>query len=336
MPNTTKELPKLARTSTAYKAGTLKGYIARFDDIKNHHIKSDDPKVVIHLLPAYQPLSEDLITMRHGLYMIYEWITTGDVYYLFLVHTPDSQPRRNVPSSIDHYRVLPSMPIMLELVYIVPQANDFVDADRQQLSGIIFDFLASISHKPDPKWNAYVGEFASKPIMAETECEGYIDFTWQDRPESAILDAECVSTFVSLRLEAEHHPLQTVKALEAFRGSSRPWIQLSYGIETYFPEDNNDIHKILRMLKPLYMERAPSRRGPPAHGLGDITVQDWSLDLLGGLKRVVPQIGKEKRNAVEYFIKRFPSGKGKKADGAKFGNSHDKHVVFYEEYPVQG
>lgn len=194
VPNTTKELPVHIRAASSYKAGTLKGYIARFDDIKNHLIKSNDPKVVIHLLPAYQPLSEDWVTTRHALYMIYEWITTGDVYYLFLVHTPDSQPRRNLPSSIGHYRILPSMPVMLELVYIIPQSSDFVDADRQQLTGITFDFLASISHKPDPLWNAYLGDFASKPIMSEQECEGYIDFTWQDLPESAVIDAECVST----------------------------------------------------------------------------------------------------------------------------------------------
>lgn len=54
------------------------------------------------------------------------------------------------------------------------------------------------------------------------------------------------------------------------------------------------------------------------------------------MKRIVPRIGREKRNAVEYSIKRFESGKGKKADGVKFGNSHDKNVVFYEEYTVQG
>jgi hypothetical protein len=84
------------------------------------------------------------------------------------------------------------------------------------------------------------------------------------------------------------------------------------------------------------MERASLRRTPPAHGLGDVTVQDWSLDLLGALKRVVPIIGRENRNAVEYLIKRFQTGKGKKADGIKFGNSHDKNVVFYKEYIVQG
>jgi hypothetical protein len=193
VPNTTKELPEHIRTSSSYKAGTLKAYIARFDDIKNHHIKSDDPKVVVHLLPAYQPLSEDLTSMRHALYMIYEWKTSADVYYLFLVHTPDSQPRRSLPTSIDHYRVLPSMPTILELVYIIPQSSDFVDADQQQLAGIIFDFLASISDKPDTAWNAFLGHFSSKPIMSEQECEGYIDFTWQDRPESAVICAESVS-----------------------------------------------------------------------------------------------------------------------------------------------
>lgn len=192
VPNTTKELPGFIKTATACKAGTLKGYIARFDDIKNHHIKSSDPKVLIHLLPAYQPLSEDVITLRHGLYMIYEWIPRGDIYYLFLVHSPDRQPRRHLPTSIDRYISLPSMPYCLEAVHVFPQSTDFVDTDRQQLTGILFDFLASISHKPDPAWNAYLGDFVSQPIMSEKECEGYLDFTWQDRAESAINCAECV------------------------------------------------------------------------------------------------------------------------------------------------
>lgn len=80
VPNTSKNLPELVRTSTSYKSGTLKAYIARFDVIQNHLIKSNDPKVVIHLLLAYQPLPEDWLTLRHGLYTIYELVTTGDVY----------------------------------------------------------------------------------------------------------------------------------------------------------------------------------------------------------------------------------------------------------------
>lgn len=127
--------------------------------------------------------------------------------------------------------------------------------------------------------------------------------------------------------------LQTAEALKTFRGSAHPWIQLSYGIEQYFT-NNDDIHQILRTLQPLYMESAPSRRHPPLHGLGDVTVQDWSLDLLAALKRIVPSSRKEKRDVVEYFIKRFESGKGKKADGPRFGNSHDKNVVYYREYSV--
>lgn len=198
MPNTTRDLPEIVETSTAFIAGTLKGYIARFNDtILPRNIQNDDPKVLTHLLPGYQPISEDFISLRHALYQIHpENIPAEDIYYLFLLHSPDEQPRRALPPSLEnHPRFLPSMPYSLECVYVMPKEDDFVDGDRQQLAGVIFDFLAAISHKADPSWNAYQGRFASWPEWADRDCGGFIKLMWLIHPESGIIGAQCVSLF---------------------------------------------------------------------------------------------------------------------------------------------
>lgn len=81
------------------------------------------------------------------------------------------------------------------------------------------------------------------------------------------------------------------------------------------------------------MNRARFRTKPALHGHGDVTIQDWSLDLLAGLKRIVPGEN-EGRDVVECYIKRFPKGKGRKATATEFADSHDRHVVFYQEYAI--
>lgn len=68
-------------------------------------------------------------------------------------------------------------------------------------------------------------------------------------------------------------------------------------------------------------------------------------DLLAALKRVVPgsatgndsgrgKVKQEKRNVVEYFVKRYPEGEGWD-DELSFHDSHDSRVVFYKEFPIQ-
>lgn len=100
------------------------------------------------------------------------------------------------------------------------------------------------------------------------------------------------------------------------------------------------------MLQPHYMNHAPNRLHPPSHGFGDVVVQDISRDLLAALKRVVPggvtcngsgrgKVKRERRNVVEYFVKRYPEGEGA-WDEETFHDSHDTRVVFYKELPVQG
>jgi hypothetical protein len=116
------------------------------------------------------------------------------LYYLFLVHSPNQRPQRNLPASLDAYKVFPSMPYRLDSVCVVPQVDNFLHGDRQQLTGIVFDFLATIGHAPNKSWNGYLGEFGSQPIMVERNCKScYLEFTWQDSPESAVICAESVS-----------------------------------------------------------------------------------------------------------------------------------------------
>jgi hypothetical protein len=192
VPNTTKEIPDFISTSLTYRRNTLKGYITRFNDIKEHHIKAKDPKVLVHLLPRYQPLSDDFVTLRHTLYMLYERVEKGDVYYFILLHKPDEQPRRALPLSFDRYNNLPSMPYRLDSLLVMPQTTDFVDTDRQQLTALLSDLLGAVSHRRKEDWNGHVGDFKSRFIRRQRKC-GYIEFPWHDGVESAVIAAECVS-----------------------------------------------------------------------------------------------------------------------------------------------
>lgn len=196
VPNTTREVPELIKTSAAYKTRRLKGYIARFNDnLEPQNIQNHNPKVITHLLPPYRPLWDDFITLLHALYMLHKRIPTEDVYHLFILHRPDGQPRLDLPASMEHHhRILPSMPYSLQNVYIASEEDDFVDGDRQQLAGIMYDFLDVISHTADPSWNAYLGQFASQPEMDDRRCESFIEFMWLFDAESAMIGAECVSS----------------------------------------------------------------------------------------------------------------------------------------------
>lgn len=300
---------------------------------------------MIHLLPPYQPVPNDLITLRHTLHLIHpKGESPDDICYLFMVHSPDKQARLPLPPSLEsHPRVLPSMPYILENVYVMPGNDDFVDKDRQQLAGVLFDFLASVSHLPDPSWNAFQGNFASWPIIDDSDCLGFIEFMWHFKPESAIIAAESVSIpfLVSRGLQVDEHrrSSQTAKALGTLSGSMRPWIQLSYGIHDRFDDDDDrDIRKILDTILPFYLDRAPFRFHPILHGMGDVVVQHDTEDLLGGLKRVLPDPFAERpeeRDVMEYFIKRCPDGQLFREVGADLAVTHDAYLVFYEQYPVE-
>ncbi|KAJ9118296.1 hypothetical protein QFC22_004207 [Naganishia vaughanmartiniae] len=116
---------------------------------------------------------------------------------------------------------------------------------------------------------------------------------------------------------------------------------------TPFHDNDFSIHKILNELHPYYMHHAPRRLLPPEHGLGDVVVQDITRDLLAALKRVVPggivrsggrgrgTVKRDRRNVVEYFVKRYPEGEGGWEDEETFRDSHDSRVVYYKEFPVE-
>ena len=59
------------------------------------------------------------------------------------------------------------MPYILKSVLVMPQTTDFTDGDREQLT-------------------------ATVPIVEQREC-GYVELSWRDDVESAIIAAECVS-----------------------------------------------------------------------------------------------------------------------------------------------
>lgn len=125
--------------------------------------------------------------------------------------------------------------------------------------------------------------------------------------------------------------------LECLRHSHRPWFPLEFSIESVFPSTNDAIHQILETIQPLYLERAASRLFTPEINTGDVTVQDGSHDLLAALKRIVPpkeSKNTKAKNLVEYFLKRYSPGTGKKASETAFAYSHGTNRQFYEEYPV--
>jgi hypothetical protein len=194
LPNTTKELPHLVRTSKAYQQGTLKAYIASFDDTDHDFIQSDNDKLFIHLLPAYRPLSDDYLTLRHALPMLYRGEMPLDVHYVFALHPPGVRSHRRLPVSPYAPRIFPLLPYTLTSVSIVPYARRFVESDRHHLTNIVFDFLTTIGHAADPRWNNHVGQFQTEANMMDPDRSGcYLEFTWQYSSESAILCAESVS-----------------------------------------------------------------------------------------------------------------------------------------------
>lgn len=129
-----------------------------------------------------------------------------------------------------------------------------------------------------------------------------------------------------------------MEALNLFRGNANyNWVELQFENDTPFTRNNISINRILWTLLPVYLEHAPRRLSPPAHGLGDIIIQDISDILLAGIKRVVPAAGQpreEARDVVEYYIKRYPEGTSDQHGEESWANSHDKFVVYYDEFPV--
>lgn len=68
-------------------------------------------------------------------------------------------------------------------------------------------------------------------------------------------------------------------------------------------------------------------------------IEDISMDVSAGLKRVVPPAARSdqqwaaNRHVVEYYIKRYPEGTGED-EVESWYDSHDEHVVYYQEFPV--
>ncbi|KAJ9093483.1 hypothetical protein QFC19_008342 [Naganishia cerealis] len=372
--NTTKRMPPCFTYLPAHARGELKAYIALFDDVKQYLVKSDEQKIVVHLLPAYEPLKGEDFTMLQNALVYYprrgapvtkakkgKVVCKGNQdtsigYAFFIIHSSDRQYPDPLPASINVYaaqRPISYLPVTLDAVLLAPATDAFTPADKPRLTRIVFDILASMDHEPasdchnddDDKdaaaadgddhrrvveWNGFVGTFTSSRIREEDRCRSYIEFHWQFGTETMIICAEAAA-----------------EALEPFRyWPMYNWVEFQFSNHTPFPTDDAAIHRILDILEVPYLSYAPRRLAPPDHGMGDVTVQDISRDLLAGLKRVVPIRAKneaveakeeggrgEDRNVVEYFIKRYPPGEGFK-DKATFHDSHDRPVVFYKEYPM--
>ncbi|KAJ9118291.1 hypothetical protein QFC22_004202 [Naganishia vaughanmartiniae] len=200
--------------------------------------------------------------------------------------------------------------------------------DKPRLARIVFDFLASMDQEPRQggvEWNGFVGQFSTRRIQEEEKCRSYIEFHRRKGEESVLVCAQA-----------------TAQALNPFRESKTfNWIELQLDNDAArFPQhDNTILHRILGTLLPHYLVHAPRRLCPPAHGMGDVIIEDESDDLLAGLKRVVPAavgvlgVGpkEEERDVVEYYIKRYPEGTGAEEDET-WRDSHDEHVVYYKEF----
>ncbi|KAJ9099900.1 hypothetical protein QFC21_003905 [Naganishia friedmannii] len=374
--NEDKHLPPFLFRLPAFENGNLKSYVAEFDDKDQHFVKSDERKVVIHLLAGYQPVGfgrggdEDYITLRHALLHLSpppgdkrpsklpkDTSTPTSVgYAFFIVHPSPALPSRPLPLSFDKYATrhpLPLLPIILDAVLLAPSTIAFEPEDKARLSRIVFELLASLDHEPRQEvveWNGFIGGFTTQRVQEEDKCRNYIEFHWQETEESVVICAQAVSVSFLLQLLLAGLTLitctQAAEALNPFRSSvSYNWVELLFSNHIPFSHDDTAIHKILKMLQPHYMHHAPNRLHPPSHAFGDVVVQDITRDLLAALKRVVPggvirsgsgrgKVKRERRNVVEYFVKRYPEGEGG-WDEKTFHDSHDTRVVFYKEFPVE-
>ncbi|KAJ9099889.1 hypothetical protein QFC21_003894 [Naganishia friedmannii] len=280
------------------RTGTLKAYVAEFDDLRAHFVKHNERKVVVHLLPAYEPVGfgaggdQDLITVRHAL--VHLSPPPGDKrpkkktgspcnatsvgYAFYIIHPSPSQPTSPLPTWIDGYaarRPLPVLPVTLDAVLLAPSSKAFTEEDKPRLSHITFEFLASMDHEPrveGVEWNGYIGAFTTQRILEEEKCRSYVEYHWQDGVESMIICAQAAADALA--------PFSQSKTFN--------WIELQFSSHTNFPHDNTAIHTILEALQVPYLLHAPRRLHPPDHNMGDVVIQDMSRDLLAALKRVVP------------------------------------------------
>lgn len=215
--NEDKHLPPFLFRLSAFEHGNLKAYVAEFDDKDQHFVKSDERKVVIHLLGAYQPVGfgrggdQDHITLRHALVHLSPLL--GDKrpsklsdtnppisvgYTFFIIHPSDAFPTRPLPLSIDKYAArhpLPALPIILDAVLLAPSTNAFEPEDKTRLARIVFELLASLDNEPrqeDVEWNGFIGQFTTKRVEEEDKCRSYIEFHWQESEESVIVCAQAV------------------------------------------------------------------------------------------------------------------------------------------------
>lgn len=179
---------------------TLKGYTTVFidhEDETRRLLNSEDLKIVTHLLPAYQPGSDDFLTVRHSLYMLDRCGThnaeTGphDAHFLFILHSCEHE-QYHIPASLEE-RHLPAMPYTLDSVLLIPEQDDFVPADRYRLVATTVDFFAAIDHQASKSWKGNRGRFTSIHQKSEKLCNGYPNFPWHKSPSSALTCAESVS-----------------------------------------------------------------------------------------------------------------------------------------------
>jgi hypothetical protein len=115
-------------------------------------------------------------------------------------------------------------------------------------------------------------------------------------------------------------------ALEAARTANRHWIEISIEIHDEFSA-LGEIHRIVNCILPYYLERAPTRLHPAAHGNGDVVVGDNSDDLYARVKRIRPGDYGQQGHAVEFFIQRFEEGEGQDKTDAEVGDGEGFYVV---------
>lgn len=197
----TKNVPDLILSALAYKSMTLKGYTAQFvDHAKDKHrlLANDDLKIITHLFAAYNPGTDDFVTVRHCPYMLERptqrkcQIAPRNAYFLFVLYSSTIRRRYPIPRSLEE-RVLPSMPYVLDSVLVIPKEDDFVASDRHRLAATTVDFFAAIDHVATTSWQDQFGSFKSIPQDDEGNCEGYVNFPWHNTPQSAVICAEAVS-----------------------------------------------------------------------------------------------------------------------------------------------
>lgn len=230
--NENKNLPPFLFRLAAFENGDLKAYVAEFDDKDQYFIKSDERKVVVHLLEAYQPVcfgrgdDEDHITLRHAL--VHLSPPQGDKrasrfptnsskptpvgYTFFIIHPSPTFPTGPLPLSADTYTAdhpLPVLPNFLDAVLIAPSTNAFTNEDTTRLSRIVFELLVSLDQEPRQEaveWNGFVGDFTTSRIEEEDKCRSYIEFHWQESADSLYFCAQAVSSLSLYILPLAYSP----------------------------------------------------------------------------------------------------------------------------------